>query len=215
MFLIMNDVNAFGRESFAVLTSPAVARNRDPILAVLRRVLPAQGTVLEIASGSGEHAVHFAAALPYLVWQPTDQDADALASISAYRASARLPNLLPALPLDASAPLWPMTDADAIVAINMIHIAPWTAAEGLMAGAGRVLAPGRVLYLYGPFQENGRHTAPSNAAFDANLRSRNPAWGVQDVGEIASLANTHGLDLVERVAMPANNLSLVFRRRPA
>jgi SAM-dependent methyltransferase len=215
MFLIMNDVNASDSESCAVLTSPAVARNRDPILAVLRRVLPAQGTVLEIASGSGEHAVHFAAGLPHLVWQPTDQDADALGSISAHRASAQLPNLLPALALDASAPLWPTIEADAIVAINMIHIAPWTAAEGLMAGAGRILAPGGVLYLYGPFKENGSHTAPSNAAFDANLRSRDPAWGVRDVGQVAGLANTHGLDLVERVAMPANNLSLVFRRRGA
>jgi len=192
--------------------APAVARNRDPILAVLRRVLPARGTVLEIASGSGEHAVYFAAALPRLTWQPTDRDADALASVAAHRDSARLPNLLPALTLDVAAPSWPVTRADAVVAINMIHIAPWTAAAGLMAGAGRLLAPGGVLYLYGPFKENGSHTAPSNAAFDSSLRRSNPDWGVRDLGEVCELAGRHGLDFVERVAMPANNLSVVFRR---
>jgi SAM-dependent methyltransferase len=221
MFLGMNHVNSSSGDTFlgtgarlaGAQTSPAVARNRDPILAVLRRVLPAQGTVLEIASGTGEHAVHFAAGLPHLVWQPTDQDAEALRSILAYQAAARLPNLLPALSLDAVAPLWPVVEAAAIVAINMIHIAPWTAAEGLMAGASRILAPGSVLYLYGPFKEEGVHTAPSNAAFDASLRSRNPTWGVRHLGEVTNLASKHGLDFVERVAMPANNLSLIFRRR--
>jgi SAM-dependent methyltransferase len=197
------------------LTAPAVARNRDPILAVLRRVLPASGTVLEIASGSGEHAVYFAEGLPALTWQPTDRDADALRSIAAYRTAARLPNLLAPLELDASSPHWPVARADAVVSINMIHISPWTAAEGLMAGAGRVLAPGGVLYLYGPFKENGRHTAPSNAAFDADLRARDPQWGVRDVAEVSDLAARHGLVFVERVAMPANNLSLVFRFRVA
>jgi SAM-dependent methyltransferase len=197
----------------AALTSPAVARNRDPILAVLRRVLPARGTVLEIASGTGEHAVHFATGLPHLTLQPTDPDTDALASIAAHRASAQLPNLLAPLVLDACAPSWPVTRADAVVAINMIHIAPWSAAEGLMAGAGRLLAPGGVPYLYGPFKENGRHTAPSNAAFDASLRARDPQWGVRDLDAVAALAREHGLALVERVAMPANNLSLVFECR--
>jgi SAM-dependent methyltransferase len=197
------------------LTAPAVARNRDPILAVLRRVLPASGIVLEIASGSGEHAVHFAAAIPALTWQPTDRDADALRSIAAYRTLACLPNLLPPLELDASSPHWPVARAEAIVSINMIHISPWAAAEGLMAGVGRVLAPGGVLYLYGPFKENGRHTAPSNAAFDADLRARDPDWGVRDVAEVSDLAGRHGLVFVERVAMPANNLSLVFRFRVA
>jgi len=195
------------------LTAPAVARNREPILAVLRRVLPTQGTVLEIASGSGEHAVHFAAGLPYLTWQPADVDPDALRSITAYRAAARLPNLLPPLALDAAAPDWPVTRADAVVSINMIHIAPWSAAQGLMAGAERILAAGDVLYLYGPFKEDGQHTAPSNAAFDLSLRQRNPQWGVRDVGDVCELAQQHGLALVERVAMPANNLSLVFRYR--
>jgi SAM-dependent methyltransferase len=195
------------------LASPAVARNRDPILAVLRRVLPAQGTVLEIASGTGEHAVHFAAGLPHLTWQPTDPDTDALASIAAHRAWAQLPNLLAPLVLDACAPSWPVTRADAVVAINMIHIAPWTAAEGLLAGAGRLLVPGGVLYLYGPFKETGRHTAPSNAAFDASLRARDPDWGVRDLDGVAALAREHGLALAERIAMPANNLSLVFECR--
>jgi SAM-dependent methyltransferase len=195
------------------LTSPSVARNRAPILAVLRRILPVRGTVLEIASGTGEHAVHFAAALPGINWQPTDCDADALGSIAAHRMSAQLPNLLPPLELDACSPVWPVARADAVVAINMIHIAPWSAAQGLMAGAGRVLAPGGVLYLYGPFKEGGRHTAPSNAAFDANLRAQNPEWGVRDIGEVSQEAAKHGLDLIERIAMPVNNLSLVFRRR--
>jgi hypothetical protein len=126
-----------------------------------------------------------------------------------------LPNLLPPLELDAAASRWPMVRADAVVSINMIHIAPWTAAEGLMAGAGRVLAPGGLLYLYGPFKENGRHTAPSNAAFDASLKARDSEWGVRDVAEVSDLAGRHGLVLVERVVMPANNLSLVFRFRVA
>jgi SAM-dependent methyltransferase len=196
-------------------TAPAVARNRDPILAVLRRILPVQGTVLEIASGTGEHAVHFAAALPEITWQPTDRDPDALRSIAAYRTAVRLPNLLAPLELDAVSPHWPVARAEAIISINMIHIAPWTAAEGLMAGAARVLAPGGLLYLYGPFKENGRHTAPSNADFDASLKARDPQWGVRDVAEVSDLAGRHGFVLVERVAMPANNLSLVFRHRVA
>jgi cyclopropane fatty-acyl-phospholipid synthase-like methyltransferase len=199
--------------STAALTSPATARNRDPILAVLRRALPVRGTVLEIASGAGEHAVHVAAALPHVTWQPTDVDPEALASIEAHRAAAQLPNLLPALVLDATAPAWPVTRADAIVSINMIHISPWPAALGLMAGAERVLPPSGMLFLYGPFKENGRHTAPSNAAFDASLRTRDPEWGVRDVADVADLAARHGFDLIERVAMPANNLILVFRRR--
>jgi SAM-dependent methyltransferase len=201
------------RPSPAALTSPAALRNRGPILDVLRRLLPARGTVLEIASGSGEHAVHFAAALPHLTWQPTDLAADALASIVAHRAEVGLANLLPPIELDVTAPSWPLAHADAIVSLNMIHIAPWSAAQGLFAGAGRLLAPGAVLYLYGPFKENGRHTAPSNAAFDQSLRARNGEWGVRDLGEVSALAAGHGLHFEERIAMPVNNLSVVFRRR--
>jgi SAM-dependent methyltransferase len=200
------------------LIAPAVARNREPILAVLRRVapspvLPARGLVLEIASGSGEHAVYFAAALPHLTWQPSDPDPEARESITAYRAAAQLPNLLPPLALDAVSPDWPATQTDMIVAINMIHIAPWAAAEGLMAGAERLLPDGGVLFLYGPFRERGQHTAPSNAAFDESLRARNREWGVRDLDDIVALASGHGLALEERVTMPANNLSVVFRRR--
>lgn len=194
-------------------TSPSALRNRDPILAVLRGVLPAHGAVLEIASGTGEHAVHFAGGLAAVTWQPSDRDADALASVLAHRAAARLPNLREPLELDVTAPVWPVDRADAMVAINMIHIAPWTAAQGLIAGAGRLLPAGGVLFLYGPYREDGRHTAPSNEAFDASLKSRNPEWGVRDIGEVSELARANGLDLAERVAMPANNLSLVFRRR--
>jgi SAM-dependent methyltransferase len=195
-----------------VLVAPAVARNRDPILAVLRRVLPTEGTVLDIASGSGEHAVYFAAGLPNLTWQPTDVDQLALKSISAHRDLAGLPNLKPPLELDVQASSWPINRADAVVCINMLHIAPWSAAEGLLAGAGRVLPPAGVLYLYGPFQENGRHTASSNAAFDASLTARNPEWGVREVSDVAELAASKGLDHVDQIQMPANNLSLVFRR---
>lgn len=197
----------------AALGSPAVARNRDPILAVLRRHLPAQGTVLEIAAGTGEHAAYFAPQFPHLAWQPTDLDPDALASIEAHRAATDAPNLRAPIELDVTATAWPLTRADAVISINMIHISPWTAAQGLMTGAARLLPAGGVLYLYGPFKENGVHTAPSNAAFDQSLRARDPAWGVRDVGDVRALADSHAFDFIERVAMPANNLSLVFRRR--
>jgi SAM-dependent methyltransferase len=196
----------------AVLTSPAVARNRDPILDVLRRFLPRTGMVLEIASGTGEHAAYFAAALPHLTWQPTDQDERALNSITAHRAASGLPNLLAPLRIDGAAPNWPVERADAVVAINMVHISPWPATQGLMAGAGRVLPPGGVLYLYGAYKVNGVHTAASNEVFDQDLRRRNLEWGVRDLEEVADLASAHGLELVERISMPANNLSLVFRR---
>jgi hypothetical protein len=194
-------------------SAPAVARNRDPILAVLRRVLPTTGLVLEVASGTGEHAVHFAAALPDIIWQPTDRDGMALRSIAAWHTSANLPNLLPPLELDATSPVWPVDRADAVVCINMIHISPWRATEGLMAGAARMLATGGVLYLYGPFMEGGRHTAPSNEAFDASLRAGDPDWGVRNLDDVCSLAAQHGLDFMERVTMPANNLSVVLARR--
>jgi SAM-dependent methyltransferase len=192
------------------LQAPAAARNRDAILAVLRDHLPGRGLVLELASGSGEHAVHFAAQLPELVFQPSDPDAAARASIDVWAAGAA--NLRPALALDATAAAWPITAADAVLCINMIHISPWRAAEGLVAGAARILSPDGVLFLYGPYKRGGVHTAPSNLAFDADLRARNPEWGVRDLEAVAALATAAGFAAPTIVPMPANNLSLIFRR---
>ena len=193
--------------------SPSTARNKEPILEVLRPRLPAVGLVLEVAAGAGEHAVHNAAALPGLAWRPTDPDPEALASIAAWRDHAGLSNLLPPLRLDAADPDgWPVERADVVVNINMIHISPWAATEGLMTGAGRVLPPGGLLFLYGPYLEPDVETAPSNLAFDQSLRSRNPAWGLRRLGDVTDLAARHGLALTERIAMPANNLALVFRK---
>jgi SAM-dependent methyltransferase len=191
---------------------PHVARNRDPILDVLRRVLPGRGLVLEVASGSGEHAAYFAGHLPALTWQPSDPDPAALASVAAHRTVAGASNLLAPLLLDVSAPRWPVERADAIICNNMIHISPWSASEGLMAGAARSLPVGGILYLYGPYMIDGRHTAPSNAAFDRTLRAQNAAWGIRDLADVAALAERHGLTLTETIAMPANNLSVIFRR---
>ena len=195
------------------LYAPAALRNRDPILGVLRRQLPTRGLVLEIASGSGEHIIHFAQASDAgLIFQPSDPDAAARASIDAWAATLALPNIRPALALDAASADWPLDHADAVLCINMIHIAPWQAAVGLMQGAARILPPDGLLYLYGPFRRDGRHTAPSNETFDADLRSRNPAWGVRDLEAVAALAVANGFapPLVEE--MPANNLSLIFRK---
>ncbi len=191
---------------------PHVARNRDSILDVLRRVLPSRGLVLEIASGSGEHAAYFAERMPALFWQPTDPDERALASIAAHRTAAAAPNLLPPLQLDVHSERWPVDRADAVICNNMIHIAPWSACAGLIAGAARTLPAGGVLYLYGPYKIDGRHTAPSNEAFDAQLRSQNAAWGIRDLADVRALAERHGFALAETVPMPANNLSVVFRR---
>ena len=194
-------------------SSPATARNRGPILEVLRRALPQTGRVLEIAAGAGEHAAHMAKALPGLEWQPTDAEPLALGSIRAWREAAGTPNLLDPRVLDVTDPAdWPEDAYEAVVCINMVHISPWVATEGLMEGAARVLTLGGLLYLYGPFREGGRHTAPSNEAFDASLKARDPAWGVRDLEEVVGLAGRHGLALAERVGMPANNLSLLFRR---
>ena len=198
--------------SDARMFMPHVVRNREPILAVLRRVLPSQGLVLEIASGSGEHAAYFAQAMPALTWQPTDHSPQTLASILAHRTDAGAANLLAPLDLDVTSARWPVEHADAVICNNMIHIAPWTAAEGLMAGAGRVLPADGLLFLYGPYRVEGRHTADSNREFDEWLRAQDPAWGVRDLGEVAALAGRHGLSLVETVPMPANNLSVIFRR---
>lgn len=197
----------------ARLYAPATARNRAPILEVLQRHLPARGVVLEIASGSGEHAVHFAQAFPDLMLQPSDPDPDARASIDAWAAEAALPNIQPALALDATAEVWPIRVADAVLCINMIHISPWAAAVGLVRGAAGVLPKDGLLYLYGPFRRDGRHTAPSNEAFDRSLRARDPSWGVRDLETVTALALSHGFaePLVE--PMPANNLSLIFRKQ--
>jgi Protein of unknown function (DUF938) len=197
----------------ARLYAPAAARNREPILAVLRKHLPSRGLVLEVASGSGEHIVHFAQAWPDLDFQPSDADPQARASIDAWRAEAGLKNLRPTIELDAAAGTWPISAADAVLCINMIHIAPWPAAIGLVRGAASLLPADGVLYLYGPFRRDGAHTAPSNAAFDRSLRAQNPDWGVRDLEEVSGLAQLHGFadPIVE--PMPANNLSLVFRKR--
>jgi SAM-dependent methyltransferase len=193
-------------------TAPAAGRNREPILAVLRTCLPQPNLVLEVGSGTGEHAVWFGAALPWLTWQPTDTDPEALDSIDAWRERAGLTNVLPALQLDATATTWPVARADAIVAINVIHIAPWTATRGLIAGAERTLGRDGLLFLYGPFREGGRHTSAGNEAFDAELRARDPSWGLRALEEVVALAGRHGFTMTDRVAMPANNLSVVFRR---
>jgi len=199
-------------ESDPRIYRPHVARNREPILAVLRRVLPAQGLVLEIAGGSGEHVTYFAKELPVLTWQPSDPDEAALASIAAHRADAAQPNLLAPLHLDVTAKDWPVGRADAVMCNNMIHISPWAATEGLIAGAERVLAAGGILFLYGPYKIGGRHTAPTNQAFDEDLRSRNPEWGIRDLTDVTVLAQRHGFAAPETIEMPANNLSVIFRR---
>ena len=191
--------------------APATERNREPIREVLARELPPRGTVLEIASGSGEHAIHFARAFPALTWQPSDASEAALTSIAAWRAEAALPNLCAPIALDVAAEAWPVARADAIVCINLVHISPWEAALGLFAGAARLLPAGGLLYLYGPYRFGGEFTAPSNASFDRSLRARDPRWGVRDVDELATVARGHGLALRDTVAMPANNHSLVFR----
>ena len=193
--------------------APATERNRDPILALLRRVLPTAGTVLEIASGTGEHAIYFSRHLPHLTWQPTDPDAAARASIVAWSAEAGLANVAAPLALDAAQPNWPIDRADAVLAVNMVHISPWVATVGLLSGAARVLPGGAPLVLYGPYKRDGRHTAPSNAAFDQNLRRQNDAWGVRDLETVVETASAAGFDLVEIAQMPANNLGLVFHRR--
>jgi SAM-dependent methyltransferase len=192
--------------------APAAERNREPIAAVLTEELPAAGLVLEVASGTGEHAAHFARTFAALSWQPSDADADSRASIEAWREEEPLANLLPPIDLDASSRPWAVTQADAVLCINMVHISPLAATEGLVAGAAQVLPPGGPLILYGPYLEAGVDTAPSNLAFDASLRSRNPAWGLRSVDWLDDLAADLGFQRTRRVAMPANNLMLVYRK---
>ena len=215
-------------------------RNKGPILEVLKRVLPERGLVLEIGSGTGRHAAHFAPLLPGITWQPSDRDPDSFASIDAWAQEAtgeaarpgvppdniRPPNLRPPIVLDVTEEVWPIeqeagrtggpTGKQQVVAVfsaNMIHIAPWDCCLGLLAGAGRILTTAGVLVLYGPFKRHGQHTAPSNESFDQSLRARDPSWGVRDLDAVADAAAARGLDLAETVEMPANNLIAVFRRR--
>jgi len=193
--------------------APSAARNRDPIWAVLGPQLPPRGLVLEIASGSGEHTVHFAGlAGPQIVFQPSDPSADARKSIDAWVAASGLANIRPALPLDAASDAWPIDHADVVVCINMIHISPWASTIGLVRGAARVLPAGGPLFLYGPYKRDGRHTAPSNEAFDQDLRRRNPEWGVRDLEAVADLVTAAGFEAPSITPMPANNLSVLFRR---
>jgi SAM-dependent methyltransferase len=195
--------------------APAAERNREPIFAVLTRVLPPRGLILEIGSGSGQHAAWFAPRLPEHVWQPSDVDPARLASVEAWARAAPAANLRDPLTLDVAADEWPLTAADAVVAINVLQVAPPETIDHLLRGAARVLPPGGVLVVYGPFREGGVHTAESNAAFDESLRSRNPAWGVRDVDDLRAAGERHGIPLLEQVAMPANNRTLVFRRARA
>lgn len=196
--------------------APAASRNREPLRAVLAEELPDNGTVLEIASGSGEHALWFAAAFANLKWQPTDLAAEARQSIAAWRKAEGTPNLLEPVALDASSPGWADGFADrgiaAIVCINMIHISPWEAAEGLFAGVGQLLGQGEPLVLYGPYIESNVETAASNLAFDESLKQRDPRWGLRDISAVDALAQTNGMARTRRVAMPANNLTLIYRK---
>jgi len=193
--------------------SPAAQRNREPIADVLADVLPERGIVLEMASGTGEHVVHFAKRFAHLDWYPSDPDAEARASIAAHVAQAGIANVMPPLALDAAASEWPLDAADAILCINMVHISPWEATEGLFAGAARLLPPmDGPLILYGPYLEREVETAPSNLAFDESLRARDPRWGLRDLANVDALAKRHGFTRTLRVAMPANNLIVVYRK---
>ncbi|MTJ13869.1 DUF938 domain-containing protein [Anabaena sp. UHCC 0187] len=198
--------------------APATQRNREPILEMLLEVLPQHGTILEIASGTGEHATFFAYHLAPRQWLPSDPNPELRASISAWAEFFPCDAIQPPLDLDASSPIWPVEtkiipqpSISAIVNINMIHISPWSACLGLMAGAGRILPAGGILYLYGPYKQNGKHTAPSNADFDESLQAQNPNWGVRNLEDVVSVAKEQNLTLYQTHPMPANNFSLVFK----
>jgi len=192
--------------------APATVRNRDAIASVLRDILPGAGLVLELASGSGEHVVHFSRLFPWLTWQPSDPDPDALGSIAAWAKEADLPNIATPIAIDVRADDWGIKRADAICCINMVHISPWEATEGLMRGAARLLPTGGPLYLYGPYVRSDVETAASNLAFDRSLKERDPAWGLRHVDDVRKLALENGLNFDGQTDMPANNLSLMFRK---
>jgi SAM-dependent methyltransferase len=192
--------------------APATQRNRDPILEVLRTVLPPSGLVLEVASGTGEHAAYFSRHLPGLQWQPSDPSPDALESIAAWRDAEGSPNLLPPLKLDAAAAEWPLVSADAVLCINMVHISPWEATQGLIRGAARLLGKDAPLVLYGPFRRQGHAIEPGNAAFDSDLRRRDSRWGLRLLEDVTSEAAEYGFGFNSLVTMPANNLSVIYRR---
>lgn len=195
-------------------SAPATSRNREPILGVLTQCVRDGARVLEIAAGTGEHASFFASRLPVASWQPTDPDATSRGSIDAWREHGENANVLPALELDVMVEPWPVSEADVVICINMVHISPWDATLALVRGAERVLPAGGVLYLYGPYRRHGTHTAPSNAEFDASLRARDSRWGVRDLEDVVEAAEARSLELERVVEMPANNLSVVFRRKP-
>jgi len=195
--------------------APASARNRDPLLQVLKSLLPQTGTILEIASGTGEHACYFAPAFGTAIWQPTDTDESAIASINAHRQAEAPANLAPALHLNVMEPEWPVNAADAVLCVNMVHIAPWACCENLLRGCAHVLSPGAPLVLYGPFKQDGTHTAPSNAEFDQTLRGENAKWGIRDIGEIAEAGKASGLTIEDPIAMPSNNFCVILRQTKA
>lgn len=193
-------------------SAPAAERNKGPILEVLARVLPSRGLVLEIASGTGQHVLHFAKALPDLTWQPSDPDAELRESIALRVREERRANVSSPIDLDVTRLPWPLQTADAMVAINMIHVAPWSATPALFEGAKALLPAGHVLFLYGPYRRFGRHTSEGNAQFDLDLRAQNPEWGLRDMEAVSDVAAGAGFALAETVEMPANNFSLVFIR---
>jgi hypothetical protein len=202
-----------GVQAAVRLISPSAERNKAPIAEVLDRMLPVEGEVVEVSSGTGQHIVYFAKRMPRLTWQPTECDPECLRSIEAWRGHEELPNVREPLFLQVCEEIWPMASADAVVCLNMIHIAPWSATVGLLRGAAKVLRPGSALFLYGPFRRNGAHTAPSNAEFDRLLQARNPRWGVRNLEDVESVAAKEAFELCEIHQFPANNLGVVFLKQ--
>ena len=198
--------------TYAKRLSEACERNKEPILEVLKDVFPAQGLVLEIASGTGQHAIHFATNLPNITWQPSDMDPELRKSVEAWQAESNLQNLKTPVHLDVTSENWPVEMADAMMCANMIHIAPWEACIGLLDGAGRILPEGGILCMYGPYKVGGKHTAPSNEAFDQSLRARNASWGIRNLDDVALEARRRGLHLIKTVKMPSNNFCVIYKK---